>query len=382
MHLGVKMNRDKVRDEFELTKTDKLYLNHAAKSPIPNYVAKSMHQYIDKCRSENIEYYPNCIDENKEFKSLIAELINANEHQIAISLNTSTGINLCVDHINWKKDDEIIIYSKDFPANIFPFLKLKEQYGVKINVVRDDDFILEEDKIIGLISKKTRLITVSHVQFLSGQVIDLEKIGNICKENDILFVVDSIQSCGAIHLDVKKYHIDFLANGGHKWMIFPSGMGFIYFSEKFKRLNNHYYHGWLDYENPFDLFNWKRKKYDDGKQFELGTAQEMLINAAIASLKFRNEVGVENIHNRIKSLRESLKVNLTKLNLEILDHNEKNFQSGIISFRHKSAGKLYKDLMSMGITIAIREGTLRVSPHFYNNENDIDCFIEKLKKRI
>ena len=133
MLLGVDVDWNKIREEFEVTKTDKIYLNHAAKSPIPNYVEQALIDYIKNCKANNIEYYPDCVDENRVFKTYISRLINGDVNNLTVMSNTSTGLNLCADHIEWNEDDEVIIYEKDFPANVFPFLKLKNKYGVKIN---------------------------------------------------------------------------------------------------------------------------------------------------------------------------------------------------------------------------------------------------------
>ena len=141
---------------------------------------------------------------------MIGEMINCSGDRIAFLDNTTNGIIWLAQGIDWKAGDRIILNDVEFPANVYPFLQLKEK-GVEIDFIKSTNGIVTAEEIINAIHPRTKLISISFVQFLSGYRIDLEKIGKVCKEKGIIFSVDAIQGLGAVRLDVEKFNIDFLA---------------------------------------------------------------------------------------------------------------------------------------------------------------------------
>lgn len=373
------MNISDIRANFPHTKQNLIYLNHAAISPYCQIHHSSMNEFFDSRSETDIEYFPSLIDNSNDLKTYIAELINGSPENISFVQNTIEGLNLLVDHLEWNSEDEVVIYRKDFPSNVYPFLRLQD-LGVKINIVEDHDFIFHEDEYIELINDKTKLVTVSFVQFLTGQVADLEKISKKCEEVNALLVVDTIQGLGAIQLDVTKLKIDYISNGGHKWMMFPMGLGYIYFSDRLKKKFKMHTSGWLNRQTPFDLFNWNNPVVEDGRRFDFGSYPILLIKIARDIMMFRNQINEQLISDKILKLSSYLREKLVNIGLDVIG-NESQFKSGIVSFKH-SDDRILEHLKENHIIIAEREKVYRISPHFYNTSEEIDRLVEILNKRI
>ena len=351
------------------------------KAPFNTVIEDELMSFIRKRQRESVEYFPELLDDKVQLKTMLAEYLNGDSKNISFVQNTVEGLNLLVDSLHWEKGDEIIVFEKDFPSNVYPFLKLKK-FGVTIRVVEAKDYLFTTEDYLALLTPNTKLLTVSYVNFLTGQVADLKALGDACKSNNTIYCVDSIQGCGALTLDVKENNIDYISNGGHKWMMFPSGLGFVYFSEKLKEMFDDNKEGWLDRAVAYDLFNWENPRPTDGRRFELGSGPDMYIAASRASMEWRVSIGHEFIQNRILSLRNKMKSMLDELNLDLIENNEINFNSGILSFRHNRAEEVFNRLLSRNITLAIRDGILRISPHFYNTEDELLRLTDELKKII
>ncbi len=183
-------------------------------------------------------------------------MINCNADRIAFVDNTSNGLNILAQSIDWKKGDRILLNDIEFPANVYPFLNLK-RLGVEVDFVKSENGIVTSDQIINSIKPETKLVSVSFVQFLSGYKIDLEKIGKYCRTNDIIFCVDGIQGIGAMRIDVKKCKIDFLSCGTQKWLLGMQGLAFIFVDEDFQKKMIPANVGWLSVENAWNLLDYK-----------------------------------------------------------------------------------------------------------------------------
>lgn len=372
------MDLQLIRDRFPITKSDQLYLNHAAMSPHCEIHSEAMERFTRMRSSERVEYFPDVLDDMNDSRRILADLLNAAPAQVGFIQNTVEGLDLVARSIDWQEGDEIVIFRYDFPSNVYPFLQLKTR-GVNVRVIDNDNLFCSEVDYLRLMGPKTRAITVSAVQFLTGQVMDLQTLGNACHERGILFFVDAIQATGSIPVDVSSAHVDFLANGGHKWMMMPPGLGFMYMSERLLGMMPNSVTGWLNREVPFDLFNWENPVNPDITRFELGTMPFMLHSVAAAVLRWREKTGEAFIHQRVKELTTYLRKALQQIReISLIKAPGADFSSGIVSFRVDKPTAVYERLREMGVTIAERESLLRVSPHFYNTEAELDRFINHL----
>ncbi|MHB9012543.1 MAG: aminotransferase class V-fold PLP-dependent enzyme, partial [Ignavibacteriaceae bacterium] len=190
------MNIEEVRAEFPYLKNGKIYFNHASTGPMSKRVLNTITKVLYEKSETNIDEFLGLQAVIKESKSNLALMINTVPDRIAFVDNTSTGINIIAQGVKWKKGDRVLLNDLEFPANVYPFLNLKEK-SVEIDFVKSHDGIVSAEDIIDNIKPATRLVSISYVQFLTGYRVDLEKIGKVCKEKGIIFSVDAIQGLGA-----------------------------------------------------------------------------------------------------------------------------------------------------------------------------------------
>jgi selenocysteine lyase/cysteine desulfurase len=224
----------------------------------------------------------------------------------------------------------------------------------------------------------TRLVAVSSTDFTTGFRCDLEEIGEFCRQKDILLCVDAIQSLGAIPVDVKRCGVHFLACGGHKWLLSTMGIGALYISSEANDLLHPTKVGWRSVENEEDFYNLELKLKSDARRFEPGTLNLAGITALGTALEMLLEIGLERIFARISDLNGMISPELEKRGLKVISSMEPRHRSGILSFVPDDAGKLFRHLFKRKVFAAQRGDAVRLSPHFYSDESDIERLFQAL----
>lgn len=357
----------------------KIYMNHAGISPFSTRVTDKLDCYIDDRSFGNIDSYPLVNEMRNQTRELIAKMINARAEQIAFITNTSEGFNHLVNGLRWKAGDQIILTDYEFPSNIYPFKNL-QRFGVEIVLVpnRDGQIFLED--IEQRITAHTRLLSISYVEFSNGFRNDLEAIGKICKEKGIIFSVDGIQGLGGLPLDVEKCQIDFLSNGGHKWLMGPMGAAFMYIADALFEKITPAYTGWLAVDDAWNFFDYRLEFLPDARRFEYATANFMGITGLSAALELLNEIGLPNIEQHLLKIGGYMVERLEQLGMIFKGSRDRKRWSGIYSFAGRETDKLFQYLLSKNIVCALRNGMIRVSPHFYNINEEIDELADEVKK--
>jgi cysteine desulfurase / selenocysteine lyase len=376
------MNISESGKYFPYLKSGMIYMNHAAISPLSLPVVEQINKYIYVRSETEIENFQEFLNLVSETKFLISELINCTPGRIAFVDNTSNGLNILAQGLDWKESDRIILNDIEFPSNIYPFLNLKS-YGVEIDFIKSKNGKILYEDIEASITSRTKLLSISQVQFLTGYRSDLERIGELCKKHGIIFCVDSIQGLGAINLDVEKCKIDFLSNGSQKWLMALEGLGFIYLSEQIQKRITQKYVGWTSVGEAWKLLDYKLEFKNNADRFQNGTMSSIGIVALYASLKFLQSFGFSEIENTILNNSEYFINKLQGIGIEpILKNTGRQNLSGIVSFKSEKAQEIFELLLKENITAAVREGIIRFSPHFYNTKEEIDKVISCLKEII
>ncbi|TDJ05879.1 MAG: aminotransferase class V-fold PLP-dependent enzyme, partial [Deltaproteobacteria bacterium] len=307
-----------------------------------------------------------------------SRLLNCKQQEIAFIKNTSHGLSLIAKGIEWRKGDSIIVFEKEFPANLYTWLDLKRS-GVEVRQAQLINGRVEIKEIEKLIDKNTRLLSISSVQFTNGYRADLESIGKICKNNNILFSVDAIQSLGIVPIDVKELGIDFLAADGHKWMLSPEGTGILYCSSKVVKDVRPVLLGWKSIVNEGEYEKINLELKPNALKFEEGSLNVLGIFALGAGLDLLLEIGIEKVCSRIQYLGDLIIDEVKKRNFILKTPVCKNERAGIISFYGSFDSSLLKDsLYSKNVIINVRDGALRAAPHFYNTEDDIGALFKNI----
>jgi cysteine desulfurase / selenocysteine lyase len=370
---------EKARSYFPYLKKGIIYFNHASTAPISTVMKTRIENFIRERSEDALDDYWAFKAVADETKAMIGEMINCTGDRIAFLDNTANGIIWLALGIEWKPGDRIILNDVEFPANVYPFLQLKEK-GVEVDFIKSTNGIVTSEEIINAIQPRTKLISVSFVQFLSGYRIDLEKIGKVCKERGIIFSVDSIQGLGAIRLDVEKYNIDYLANGTQKWMLGLQGLAFIYVRKELQDKMKSAPIGWLAVKDAWNLLDFDLTTKETAERFQPGTLNNLGIYAFNTSMKLFKEFGFDEIEKLVLSNSKYFVEELVKIGCEPpLNNPSEKHLSGIVSFRSENAQKIFDILSQKKIVCSLREGYIRFAPHFYNTKQEIDFVVDTLK---
>jgi selenocysteine lyase/cysteine desulfurase len=364
------MSLSQYRNLFPIT-ADTAYLNHAAISPLSTKVTEAIQEHLQARSAGPVDVFEDIMAKKARLKENIAALIGARSVEIALVSNTSEGFNWLVNGLNWEKGDRILLLEDEFPSNVYPFLNLKRR-GVHVDFVPARNGETRISDFEQHMTKETRILSVSFVKFYNGIRQDLKKISDLCRSNNILFSVDGIQGVGAIPLDVKKAHIDFLSNGGHKWLMSPMGCGFMYVSPHLHDQLHPAFAGWLSVKDSWNFFNYNLDFLDDCSRYEIGTANATAIVGAAAATALLCQAGTQKIMAHLLELGDYLIEKLTCLGFSFRGSPDRNRRSGIYTFASEQAEELFNYLSKNRVIISLREGALRIAPHFYNTKADID----------
>ena len=374
------MNITDLRNKFPYLQNGIIYFNHASTGPFSSLVKERLTNLLTEKSENKIDDYGSFLKVVDETKELVSEMINCNKDRIAFCDNTSNGINILAQSIDWKKGDRILLNDVEFPANVYPFLNLK-RFGVEIDFAKSEKGIVTADQIISNIKPNTRLISVSYVQFLSGYRVDLEKIGNHCRSNNIIFCVDGIQGIGATRIDVKKCKIDFLSCGTQKWLLGMQGLAFIYVAKVLQKRMIPANVGWLSVENAWSLLDYKLDLKTSANVFQGGTLNSFGIYAFNTSLNLFKKFGFDKIEQQVLLNTKYFISKLKSIGINCLLSNGADEElAGIVTIKVENPETTFNKLTEKNIMCSHREGLIRFAPHFYNTTNEIDKVVDELQK--
>ncbi len=372
---------EEYRKEFPVTRSY-AYLDHAGVAPVSLRVKRAVEKFLSEATESGMFNYKQWMDRVEEVRKKCATFIGADPEEIAFVKNTSHGISMVAEGLDWKEGDNLLICEKDFPSNIYPWLNLKRK-GVEIRVVpsQNERILLEDIEL--LIDSRTKLLTVSSVNFSSGFKIDLKMVGELCNRKRILFFVDAIQSLGVIPMDVNEFKIDFLAADGHKWLLSPEGTGIFYCRKELAPRINPPLIGWKSIINESDYDHVDFRLKTNALRFEEGSLNVMGIFALGAAIDLLSEVGIDRIQVRVIELGDLIITEAGKRDFQVRTPKNKEERAGIISIIGNFDPINVKDKSKEeGILVNVRGGAIRVSPHFYNTEYEVLRLFNAIDKVI
>ena len=368
-------------DEFPL-RPDLVYLNHAAVGVWPRRTFDAVKSFAEENMRQGAADYPKWLKTEQELRGRLQRLINAtSSSDIALAKNTSEALSLIAYGIDWQAGDNVVSTSQEFPSNRIVWESLKEQ-GVELRLA-DISGSDPEAALLALCDGRTRILTVSSVQYGTGLCMDMKRLGEFCRDNEILFCVDAIQSLGAVRFDVQACCADFVVADGHKWMLGPEGIALFYSApearEKLKLLQ----YGWhmVERAGDFDAEAWSPAK--GARRFEPGSPNMLGIYALNASLSLLEDIGMAEVEAAVLSAANTL-MGWVKNNerLELITPDQAGRHAGIVTFQVKGFDSeqhaaLYRKLMSSGLICANRAGGIRFSPHFYSDLSSYEASWER-----
>lgn len=352
-----------------------IYVNNAAVSPMPRSVQLASDQFnslvVEKLGNARALALP-FFDKGRE---LAAKLVGSSSKNVAYVQNTSHGLSLVALGVDWRPGDNLVVCEQEFPSNYLCWIQLSS-IGVEIRRVASPDGKLEPDHIRHAMDGRTRVVTLSHVQFYSGFRADVASFAHLCAEYGALLVVDGTQSVGALSLDVGETGVDVLVVSAHKWLMGPRGIGFAAFSDRALGQITPRIVGWLSVNDPFEF----RQTLDflpDARKFEPGTPNGAGIFGLTARLSQIDELGIKWVEKRVLGLNELLCEHSLRCGIQPVYQFEHRSRSGICLIRKPglAVSEMYSLLMANGIFASIRNDAVRISPHFYNTGEEIERIV-------
>lgn len=357
-----------------------IYLNHAAVAPWPQVTVEAVTQFARENGSIGATHYPRWMKTEAELRQRLATLINApSPDDIALLKSTSEGLSITAQGIDWAEGENVVSIRQEFPSNRIVWESLSCR-GVEVRLLDLGQSTDPESDLIALCDANTRLLAVSSVQYAAGRRMDLKRLGDFCHRENKIFVVDAIQSLGALPFDVEEIHADVVVADGHKWMLGPEGLALFYSTQAMRERLKLYQFGWhmVEHAGDFDRYDWTPAK--SARRFECGSANMLGIHGLNASLGLLLEIGLEAVHQRIEENCSLIVANIKERGFRLLTPENPQQRAGIVTFHVEGEenGALQLQLMEAKVICANRGGGIRFSPHFYNTAEEIDTAFRRL----
>jgi len=367
--------------EFPWT-ADTIYLNNASIGPIPERTRRALDEFTAKRTA------PHLLPDRELFGGLaaarlgVAQLINADPSEIALATNTGFGLHLAARALPLKAGDTVLLSDKEFPANVYPWLLLREQ-GIKVEMARcrSEGWPDEERLLERLRDPSIRVLAVSFVQFSNGYRADLKKLGAACRANGTFLVVDGIQGIGNSVLDVRDTPIDILSCGGQKWLLSPWGSGFVYVRKELIKQLEPTITGWMAFEGTDDfsrLTEYNPTFRSDARRFEMITLPYQDFVGMTTSLGLLLEIGVRDIAEVTRAVHEPVVKWAQENDVRIASPLDERHRSAILCVAPPKPAEAYHGMKRAHVVCSLREGAIRLSPHCYNTMEEMEKVIEVL----
>jgi len=358
------------------------YLNLAGNSPIPKVAIKALQTAVEWKK------FPQRIPDAAFFevpnrvRAAIAKLIGAQPEEIALTTGASTGMSAVAYGLEWKPGDEVLTASGEFPLQYATWKPMEERDGIKVTLVKPHETFHTAEDYIAALTPKTRLVSVSHVRFDNGGMVDAAKLAAACHAQGTLLLLDVSQSCGAVPMDLTQMDADFLVCAGYKWLLGPFGTGFFWAKHKHiaKMRPGPFY--WMAAEgvnNFADLATAPPRPANAARRWDAAeTANYYNLAALEGGLELVLRAGVETVAEHNHRLVEQMFSRLPVDRCVVASPLERARRGPYGCFQARSAEKtkeLYEKLLAENVITSLREGKIRVSPYLYNIEQDIDRLV-------
>ena len=371
---------ERIREHFSVV-NHWIYMDHAAVSPMTRDMVFGLSMRADDVMENGFVNAADWREDAIQSRLMYAQMLGCFPDEVAFIHSTAEGVNLVANGIDWKPGDNVVLSTVDYPANIYPWMN-QQRAGLEIKWVRPrDDGRLAVEDLVAAIDARTRVLAVSFVQFTNGHRLHLNALGDRCAEKGVFFFVDAIQGLGAIDLDVREMKIDALAAHSRKWLLCPGGLGVLYVSRRRLQdlhVSNPGADSVIDAENFLD-YNLVFR--DSAQRFEPSDFNPMAMSTTRAMLAMFTGLGMTYIENRVIALTDQLAEGVLAKGYTLRSPRQPSEKSGIVTFAPSGDGDvdaLSARLKDARVVHTCRYGAIRLSPHFYNSEAEVDEVLKLL----
>ncbi len=355
-----------------------VHLNHAGTSPIARPAAEAVQNVMDELMSDDsFLAFKNHEKRQAELRAAFGRMLNVSPASLAFVKNTSHGLSIAADALPLAPGDNVVLPPGEYPANVYPWIAQKKR-GVETRIAparnAETNVIAEED-LMAACDARTRVLSVSWVQWGTGQRLDLARLGQFCRARNIVFAVDIVQGLGALRLDLGSLPVDIAAAGCHKWLLAPAGIGVLYVRPD---LLPHLLPTNVGWNSVTSAVRWENLHFDlknDASRFEEGTPNILGTAGLLASVRLLELAGFETVERHVLDMASRLRDGLQERGCRVVSPGEHERQrSGIVAFRHprRSNEDVLHALTEKKVRVAVRCGNVRFSPHVENDASDVE----------
>ena len=358
-----------------------VYLNHASIGPLPERTRLVLDEFNRRRAAPFLLPDRELFAMLAESRRLAARLVGARAEEIGLTVNTGFGLGMAARALPLERGDIVLVSDKEFPANVYPWLRLADIGVVTELVPTTAEGWPDEARLLDrLRDPRVRVLAVSLVQFSNGYRVDLDRLSAAAREVGAWFVVDAIQGVGQIPVDLSRTRVDVLACGGQKWLLSPWGSGFVYVRQALIGSLSPSITGWLSFEGTDDLTRLTR--YDDtlradARRFELMTLPYQDFAGFNASLGLLLEVGIERIRDHLQTLHAAVLDWADRTGTRVVSPRDER-GSGILCLAPDRVEDAHRRLKAARVICSLREGAIRLSPHLYNTVTEMERVVEVL----
>jgi cysteine desulfurase / selenocysteine lyase len=349
------------------------YFDHAAVSPLPRRSGDMIRSWAEEQERNGVVHWPRWGQRLEAIRRDAARLLNAEADEIAFVTSTTQGIGLVAEGFPWREGDNVVTAAEEYPSNIYPWMNLADR-GVSFRAVPSRHGRIWIEDLAAAIDDRTRVLTISHVEFSSGFRNDLDALAELCQSRRVAFFVDAIQGLGPLTIDVKRTPIDFLAADGHKWLLGPEGAGLLYvrrdWIDRLRPLGVGWHSVVGSYNSPGIDFTLK----PNAQRWEGGSFNMPGLQAFGSSLELLLEIGPEAVSRRILDRAEAVREVARSAGWAVYGSERPEDLSGIVALEYPAVEPeaFVRTARADGVALACRRGRVRISPHVYNNADDLD----------
>lgn len=362
----------------------KIWLNVASEGPLPHAAMEALKDAVEWKLQPFQLTVPKFLSIPQQLKVALASLIHVDAQDIILGNSATYGIHLLANGLPLAQGDEVLVMQNDFPTNILPWMALAKK-GVRIVQLKPQGQVLTPDEITSAVTSSTKVLCLSWVHTFSGHKIDVMKIGQLCRDKGIIFILNCSQVIGAFNVDVSSLPVDAIVCAGYKWLCGPYATGFCWLRPQLREklsYNHAYWQSVLDEQqlssnDPIAPFELKTARHYD----MFATANFFNFVPWTASIQYLVKSGMDRVTQYNQQLVAMIIERIDRKQFDIISPTEVNERTNLVVFTHKDTNNnqtVLNKLKDAGIFLALWKGKLRASPHIHNTRNDIDRFIRVL----
>ncbi len=364
--------------EFPVTR-NWAYFDHAAVAPLPKRSGDVLREWVAEQEDNGCVHWLSWERKLEAHRRQVARLIGAHHDEIAYVTSTTQGIGLVAEGFPWREGDNVVTAEEEYPSNIYPWMNLKDR-GVTLRAVPSREGRVAIEDLAAAIDDRTRILTISHVEWASGFRNDLDALAELCHARGVALFVDAIQGLGPLTIDVRRTPIDFLAADGHKWLLGPEGAGLLYvrrdWIDRLRPLGVGWHSVTSSYNTPGIHFDLK----PSAQRWEGGTFNMPGIQAFGTSVGLFLELGPAAVSARILDRADCAREAARRAGWTVRESGRPEDRSGIVILEREGVDPeaVARDLRQRGVALSCRRGRIRISAHLYNDDSDFDQLREGL----